>query len=374
MSKDYYEILGLKKGASKEEIKKAYKKLAKKYHPDINKDPSAADKFKEINEAASILADDKKRAQYDQFGTTANGMGGFSGFDSSSFRDFGFGNFDFDDIFESFFGGGHFGGSRRRSRSSRGSDLHMDIEITLKDVFHGLKKEIVIERMEECPDCNGTGAENPSDIVECPTCNGTGHERRTQRTPFGIFQTTSACSQCHGQGKIIKNKCKTCNGRTTVKKERTIELTIPEGIADGNTLRVVGEGESGQHGGSTGNLYVTVHIKEDPFFERRGSDLFCQVPISFVQAALGGEITVPTINGKATVKIPPGTQSHTVLRLAGKGLPELHGRRYGDQLVQVIVETPKKLTKKERKLIEELAEEMGEKVTPQKGFFSKFKL
>lgn len=374
MSKDYYETLGVKKDASKEEIKKAYKKLAKKYHPDLNKEAGSADKFKEVNEAASILADEKKRAQYDQFGTTANGMGGFSGFDSSNFRDFGFGNMDFDDIFESFFGGSPFGGSRRRSRQSRGSDLHMDIEISLKDVFHGLKKEITIERMEECPDCKGSGAEKDSDIEECSTCHGTGQERRQQRTPFGIFQTTSACSNCHGQGKSIKNKCKTCKGNTTIRKERTIELTIPEGIADGNTLRVVGEGESGQHGGPTGNLYVTTHIKDDKFFERRGSDLFCQVPISFVQATLGSEITVPTINGKATVKIPTGTQSHTVLRMSGKGLPTLHGHNYGDQLVQVIVETPKKLSKKEKKIVEDLAKEMGEKVTPQKGFFSKFKL
>ncbi|MDB4303467.1 molecular chaperone DnaJ [Desulfosarcina sp.] len=372
MSKDYYEVLGVSKDASKDEVKKAYKKLAKKYHPDLNKDdPKASDKFKEVNEAASILADDKKRAQYDQFGT-AGDMGGFSGFDSSSFRDFGFGNFDFDDIFESFFGGSQFGGNRRR-RHSMGADLHMDIEISLKDVYHGLKRDIRIERSETCSDCNGSGAEKDSDIVDCSTCNGSGHERRTQRTPFGIFQTTGACSSCRGAGKEIKNKCSLCHGEGKVRKERTIELSIPEGIADGNTLRITGEGEAGSAKDHEGNLYVTVHLKDDDFFERRGEDLFCQVPISFVQAILGAEISVPTITGKAKVKIPTGTQSHTVLRMSGKGLPNLHGRRHGDQLIQVVVETPKKLSKKSKKLMEELAEDMGESVEPQKGFFSKFK-
>jgi molecular chaperone DnaJ len=372
--KDYYKILGVEKGASKEEIKKAYKKLAKKYHPDLNKDnPEAADKFKEVNEAASVLADDKKRQHYDQFGTADN-MGGMGGFNANDFRDFGFGNFDFEDIFESFFGGGSFSGRRGgRRRGTDGNDLHLEMEVTLKDVYHGLKKDITIGRYEECDKCGGKGAEKDSDIEECGTCHGSGMERRTQRTPFGMFQTSGPCSTCHGQGKVIKKRCSKCGGEGRIRKERTIEISIPEGIADGNTLRVVGEGDSGKDGGSKGNLYVTVHIKDDDFFERRGSDLFCQIPISIIQATLGSEISVPTITGKAKMKIPAGTQSHTVFRMADRGLPDLHGRHHGDQLVQVIVEIPKKLSKKESKIFEELAEEMGEKVSPQKGFFSKFK-
>ncbi len=370
MAKDYYEILGVSKDASKDEIKKAYKKLAKKYHPDLNKDnPESAEKFKEVNEAASVLADDKKKQHYDQFGTADNN---FSGFNTSDFRDFGFGNFDFDDIFESFFGGGHFGG-RRTSRGSNGADLHTDLEITLKDVYHGLKKDITINRKESCDSCDGSGAEDKSDVIECPTCKGNGMVRRSQRTPFGLFQTTSPCNECHGQGTTIKNRCKDCRGEGRLNKERTIEVTIPDGIGDGNTLRIIGEGESGHQGGSKGNLYITVHIKEDDFFERRGHDLFCQVPISIVQAILGAEISVPTINSSATMKIPSGTQSHTVFRMADKGLPELHGRGYGDQLVQVIVQIPKKLSKKEKKIMEDFAKALGEDVEPQKSFFDKLR-
>ncbi len=375
MTKDYYKILGVEKNASKEEIKKAYKKLAKKYHPDLNKDnPKDSDKFKEVSEAASVLADEKKKQHYDQYGTADNAGQGFSGFNSGDFRNSGFGNVDFEDIFESFFGGGGGGQRRQRSRTgSNGQDLHMEIEISLKDVFNGLKKDISIERYETCSDCDGSGAKSESDIQDCLDCHGTGYVRKAQRTPFGVFQTTGACSTCNGQGKSIKNKCKTCHGQGRYRKERKIEISIPEGIADGNTLRVIGEGEAGQQGGSQGNLYVTVHIDEDDFFERRDSDLFCQVPISFVQATLGTEISVPTINGKAKMKVPSGTQSHTIFRMNDKGLPDLHGRHKGDQLVQVLIQTPKKLSKKEKKIIEELAEEMGESVEPQKGFFKRFK-
>jgi molecular chaperone DnaJ len=361
--KDYYKILGVEKNASKEEIKKAYKKLAKQYHPDLNKsDDKAAEKFKEINEAASVLADDKKKQHYDQFGTADN-MNGFSGYNDFS----GFSNFDFDDVFDNFFGGGF---SRRRY-ADMGSDLYAEVEISLKDVYNGLKREFTIERHELCTECDGSGAENKSDIVNCSTCHGSGQQKRTQRTPFGIFQTTTTCSSCGGVGKVVKNKCSKCNGKGKNLKDVKIEVSIPKGVSDGNTLRVMGQGASGKDG--SGNLYVTVHVKEDDFFERRNDDLFCSVPISFIQATLGAEIKVPTINGKATLKIPSGTQSHTIFKMSDKGLPSLHGRHLGDQLVQVIVETPKKLSKKANKLFEELAEEMGESVEPQKGFFKRFK-
>jgi molecular chaperone DnaJ len=363
--KDYYNILGVEKNASKEEIKKAYKKLAKQYHPDINKESDAADKFKKINEAASVLADDKKRQQYDQFGTTAENMNGFSGFkDFSGFS--GFSEFDFEEVFDNFFGGGY----SRRTKMDRGSDIHAQIDITLKDVYNGLTKEFVLEKQDTCSNCDGSGAEHTSDIVTCSTCNGSGQQRRTQRTPFGIFQTTTTCSNCNGVGQTIKNKCSKCKGKGKVVKDVKIEVTIPKGVNDGNTLRIAGQGNYGKHG--SGNLYVTINVKEDEFFERREDDLFCSLPISFIQATLGAEIKVPTINGKATLKIPAGTQSHTIFKMSDKGLPSLHGRSYGDQLVQVKVETPKKLSKKANKLFEELADEMGESVEPQKKFFKIF--
>ena len=361
--KDYYKILGVDKNASKEEIKKAYKKLAKQYHPDINKEADAADKFKKINEAASVLGDDKKRQHYDQFGTTAENMGGFSGFNDFS----GFGNFDFDDIFDSFFGGGGFS---RRTHVDRGSDIHAQIEITLKDVYNGLTKEFVLERQETCSTCDGSGAEKDSDIINCNECGGSGQVRKMQKTPFGIFQTSSTCSTCQGSGQVIKNKCGKCKGRGKVLKDVNLEVQIPKGVADGNTLRLAGQGNFGKHG--SGNLYVTVNVKEDDFFKREDDDLHCTVPISFIQATLGSEIKVPTINGKATLKIPPGTQSHTIFRMNDKGLPSLHGKHFGDQLVKVKLETPKKLSKKAKNLIEDLALELGENVEPQKKFFKIF--
>ncbi len=369
MGKDYYEILGVEKTATKEEIKKAYKKLAKKYHPDINKEKGAADKFKEINEAAAVLGDDQKREQYDRYGKTADQFqGGFQGFDFSDiFSGMGGGgsSFDFDSIFDSFFGGG-FSGRKRRRGPRRGADLRYDIEITLEEAAEGTNKDIVIPRLERCDKCDGSGAENPSDIETCPDCNGRGVVQRTQRTPFGLFSTTTSCQKCRGQGKYIKNECKVCDGTGVVRKTRKIKVKIPAGSETGTNLRVTGEGEAGEKGAPTGDLYVIIHVKEDDKFERHGDDIYTKVELPFTIAALGGEIEVPTLKGKAKLKIPPGTQSNTVFRMRGKGIPHLHGSGIGDEHVEVIISVPKRLTKKQKDLLVEF-----EKESSKKGFFKR---
>lgn len=368
MGKDYYKILGVDKNATKEEIKKAYKRLAKKYHPDLNKDdPNAAEKFKEINEAASVLADDEKRAQYDQFGTTAENFGG--GFGGADFEDimgniFNFG-FDFDSIFDSFFGGSIFGEKRSRRRSRRpGADLRYDIEISLEEAAEGAKKTIKIPHTIKCPKCKGTGAKSEDDIIECPECGGSGFVRRTQRTPFGIFSTQSNCHKCRGLGAVIKAKCPECDGKGKIQKTSEIELKIPAGAETGTNLRIPGAGEAGDNGAEPGDLYIIVHVKDHDLFERDGNDIYLKVPISFVTASLGGSIEVPTLKGKATLKIPPGTQTGTVFRMKGKGIPSLHGHSIGSQLVEVEIQTPKNLSKRQRELLEEF-----EKTVDKKGFF-----
>ena len=352
--KDYYKILGVDKKASKEEIKKAYKKLAKKYHPDINKDEDAAEQFKEINEAASMLGDDQKRQQYDQFGTTANGFGG-AGFDYSDFSSFAEG-FDFGDIFDSFFGG-NFGFSRRRSTVQKGADLRYDIDIELEDAAFGAKKTIIIPRLEICKKCNGSGVESQEDIEICDECNGRGVVRKQTRTPFGIFQTTANCRKCSGSGKYIKNPCRECDGSGRVENEKRLTIEIPPGIDNENQIRLSGEGEAGFKGGPNGDLYVVVHVKPHKIFERGGYDIFLEMPIIFSQAALGGEIDIPLLKGKTKLKIPPGTQTDTVFRLKDKGIPRLHGSGKGSEMVKVIVQVPKRLSKKQKDLLEQFEKE-----------------
>ena len=360
MTKDYYKTLGVEKNATKEEIKKAYKRLAKKYHPDLNKDnPNAEQKFKEINEAASVLADDEKRSRYDQFGTADAGFGG-QGFDFSSFmNDVGDFGFDFDSIFDSFFGGGIFG--RRRRGPRPGNDLRYDMEITLEEAANGAKKTISIPKSETCSDCNGTGAKSEADIINCPDCEGTGVSRRTMRTPFGMFSTQTTCRKCNGEGNIIKNPCKKCYGEGKIQATKKIEITIPEGSETGTNLRIRGEGEAGERGAETGDLYVIIHQKNHKLFERHGNDIYTEVPISFTTAALGGEIEVPTLHSNAKLKIPSGTQTNTVFRMKGKGIPSLHGYGTGSELVKVIVETPKKLTKRQKELLKEFKKENKKK-------------
>lgn len=360
MAKDYYKMLGVEKTATKEEIKKAYKQLAKKYHPDLNKEEGSTEKFKEISEAAAVLADDEKRSQYDKYGTTADKFGqGFQGFDFSDFRSdaSGFG-FDFDSIFESFFGG-NFAGRGRNPR--RGADLRYDLEITLHEAYAGKTETITIPRNEKCGNCNGLGAENKDDISKCPDCNGSGVQRVTQRTPFGMFATTTTCRKCHGSGSYIRKPCSECNGRGIVRKTRKIEVKIPRGAEEGTNLRVRGEGEAGEKGAETGDLYIVMHIKEDDVFERHGDDIYVKAAVPFTIAALGGEVEVPTLDGKVKLKIPSGTQSSTVFRMKGKGMPYLHGHGQGNENVEVIIEVPKKLTGKQKELLKEFEKESGKK-------------
>ena len=358
MTKDFYETLGVSKSASKEDIKKAYKKLAKQYHPDINKDKNAEQKFKEINEAAATLGDDKKRAHYDQYGSTEGaGSQGGSGFEGFDFR--GGGNFNFDDIFDMFSGG--FGGGRRRRGPQRGHDLKYEMEISLEDAFDGVEKTIEVQKLAKCSKCNGVGADNPKDIENCETCGGHGVVMRTQRTPFGLFQTQSPCRDCNGEGKTFKNVCSVCEGEGREQKNVKIKVNIPAGVETGNQLRVSGEGEPGPKGGPSGDLYIFIEVLEHKVFERRKEDLYVSVPISFGQAAIGDEIEVPTLKGKAKLKIPAGTQSHTLFKLKDKGMPVLNGYGSGNQYVKAVIMTPKKLTSKQKELIQKFDLELKEK-------------
>lgn len=365
--KDYYRLLGVEKNATKEQIKKAFKKLALKYHPDRapdDKKEEYEEKFKEIGEAVAVLGDDKKRQQYDQFGSAAfSGAGGpggagFQGFDfsdiMSQFRSGSFG--DFDDIFDQLFGGS--GGRRRRTHARRGSDLLYETEITLEEAATGTEKTIPLNKLEHCPDCRGKGA---TKFESCHHCQGSGYMKRTQRTAFGIFQQTGPCPYCHGQGELPQDSCSDCGGEGLIRKKKKIEVSIPAGVEDGMRLRVSGEGQVGEQGGPAGDLYVEVQVKEHKYFERREDDLHITVPISFTQAVLGDEIDVPTIDGKAKLKIPAGTASETIFRMRDKGMSSIGGHYHGDQMVKIRIEVPDKLSKKQKDLIKQLKEEKPSK-------------
>ncbi|MBI2144817.1 molecular chaperone DnaJ [Candidatus Woesearchaeota archaeon] len=358
MAKDYYEVLGVPRTASVDEIKKAYRRLAKKHHPDLNKNPDAAEKFKEINEAASILGDEKKKAMYDQYGATGEGFSpGAGGFGYTDFS--GFENLDIDELFERFFGGGFgFGHSRQeRRRSRKGSDLAYEVEVSLEEAATGVHRTVTLPRLERCADCNGSGAESSDSIRECPDCGGSGFVRRTQRIAFGTFTTTSHCGKCRGTGKFISNPCKSCHGKGRVEKVRKIEVKIPAGVDNGHRLRVSGEGEAGEHGSQSGDLYLLIRVSPHRIFDRRGNDIFADVPVSFVAAALGGEIEVPTLEGAAQLKIPAGTQTNTVFRMAGKGIPDVDTGEKGAENVKVIVAVPEKLSRRQQELLREFAKE-----------------
>ncbi len=379
MAKDYYAVLGVARDASREEIKKAYKKLAKKYHPDMNDgDAAAAEKFKEVNEAAAVLGDEQKRQQYDAVGHeafTRNGTGGpgpagFEGFDFSGFS----AATDFGDIFDHLgdifgFSAGFGGRSGRRVR--RGADLRYDLDITLKEAAFGASKRITVRKNGTCPDCHGSGG---AKVETCRTCNGAGYVRQARRTPFGIFQSTGACPACHGEGQRILEHCGRCQGEGTIPTEKELEVEIPAGVADGSRLRLSGEGEAGQKGAPPGDLYVFLTVEDDDVFERHGDDILLGCPISFFQAAFGAEIEVPTLEGKAKLRIPAGTQSGTIFRLRGKGARHLRGQGRGDQLVTAQVETPKRLTRKQQKLMKELAKEFGEEAEPHKDLLERLGL
>lgn len=373
MSKrDYYEVLGVGKSASKDEIKKAYRKLSKKYHPDINKEPDANDKFKEIKEAYEVLSDDSKRSHYDQFGHTDpnQGFGGFGG------GDFGGGFGGFEDIFNTFFGGGGGGGRRRDPNAPRaGADLQYTMTLSFEEAVFGKETDIQIPREETCETCDGSGAKRGTKPETCSHCHGTGQLNIEQNTPFGRIVNRRVCHYCSGTGKEIKDKCATCGGTGKVKKRRKIHVKIPAGVDDGQQLRVSGQGEPGINGGPAGDLYIVFHINPHEFFERDGDDIYCEMPITFVQSALGDDIEVPTIHGKVKLKIPAGTQTGTKFRLKGKGVPNVKGYGVGDQHILVRVVTPTKLTEAQKQLLRDFAELSGQ--SPQgeqeESFFSKVK-
>jgi len=374
--RDYYEILGLKKGAGAGEVKAAYKRLAKEYHPDLNREAGAEEKFKELLEAYQVLSDPQKKQQYDQFGHAAEGFQGFQGFRGAGARDF---DFDFGDIFQGFGGFGGFGdlfgeafgtGGRRGGRGpSRGSDLRVDMSISLREAAFGTEKTITVERTETCGECGGKGG---SGEENCGSCRGSGVTSQTSRTPFGIFSTQSTCRKCGGSGKTIKNPCGECGGKGIAMASRAIKVKIPPGIDNGNHLRLSGGGNAGARGGPAGDLFAVVFIEPDDVFKRDGTDIFTEAPLSFSGAALGTKLDVPTLKGTAAIAIPQGTQAGTIFRLRGEGIKELNGAGHGDEYVKVIVQTPKKMTAKQRQLFEELSsEEKSEK--EKKGFFGRMK-
>lgn len=352
MSKrDYYEVLGVSKTASKEEIRKAYRKLARKYHPDVNKEPGSEEKFKEVKEAYEVLSNEQKRAQYDQFGHAgAQGQGfGGGGFSADDFGGFG-------DIFDMFFGGG-----RRRDPNAprQGEDLQYTMTIDFEDAVFGKEMDIHIPKEETCDTCQGSGAKPGTSPDTCQYCSGTGQLNIEQQTPFGRVVNRRVCHHCQGSGKLIREKCTTCGGTGSVKKRKKISIKIPAGIHDGQQIRVSAQGEPGKNGGPPGDLYVVIHVKEHEFYERDGDNIFCEMPLTFAQAALGDEIEVPTLYGKVKLKIPAGTQTGRIFRLKGKGVPNLRGYGQGDQHIKVRVITPTNLSEQQKKLLREFNELAG---------------
>ena len=371
--RDYYEVLGVSKGASDDEIKKAYRVLAKKYHPDMNPgDKEAEAKFKEANEAYAVLSDSEKRAKYDQFGHAAfdPSMGGGSGF--GGFGGFGGGDFDFGDIFSSFFGGG--GGSSRSSRNMpiEGDDVMARITISFDEAVFGCKKEISFARIEACPDCGASGAAKGTKPETCETCHGTGRVTVQQQTILGYMQTQRACSNCRGTGKIIKTPCKNCNGKGYIKVNKKIEVSIPAGIDSMQRIILRGQGSAGRNGGSAGDLIIEVRVKEHPLFTRERNNIYCEIPISFSEAALGAEIDIPVLGGKTEkYTVPEGTQTGTSFTVKGKGIPDINSKRKGDLIITVLVETPKNLTAEQKKLLQEFSKSLGESNTGKKNSFFK---
>jgi molecular chaperone DnaJ len=353
MSKrDYYDVLGVSRTASEQEIKSAYRRLAVKYHPDKNPgDAEAEDKFKEAAEAYSILSDAEQRRRYDNFGHAGvSGAGAGAGWGAQGFggiEDILGDLFGFGDVF-----GGRAGGGGRRSAAQRGADLRYDLEITLEEAAGGMTAQLRIPRLETCEKCKGSGAAEGTQPETCQTCSGAGQVRYQQ----GFFSVARTCGSCRGTGRVIKTPCDVCRGAGRVEKERTMEVKIPAGVETGSRLRIAGEGESGTQGGATGDLYVVIHVKEHEEFERQGSNLYSSVPVTFAQAALGSEVSVPTLDGQQQLKIPAGTQTGTVFRLKGQGVPVLGGRGRGDLFVSVTVVTPTTLTREQRRLLEQLAE------------------
>jgi molecular chaperone DnaJ len=366
--KDYYEILGLQKGASDDDIKKAFRKLAIKYHPDKNQgDKEAEERFKEINEAYQVLTDPQKKAQYDQYGTTDFSGGFDGGFDFSDMGGFG-------DIFDTFFGGFGGGGSRRRRNGpERGADIEYSINLTFEEAVFGTEKEVTVTRHENCETCNGSGAKPGTSPKTCDKCGGTGQVRTQRNTPLGSFVSMSTCDKCGGKGNVIENPCSTCHGSGKQRKQRKIKVNIPAGVDTGNIIPLRGQGEHGANGGPAGDLYINIRVASHPTFKRKGYDIYIDTHISFGKATLGTELKVPTVDGDVKYTIPSGTQSGTVFRLKGKGVPRVNSSGRGDQYVNVIVDTPKSLTDKQKEALMGFMEACGETVEDGKksGFMGK---
>jgi molecular chaperone DnaJ len=371
--RDYYDTLGVDKGADDKEIKKAYRKLAMKYHPDVSEEEEATEKFKEISEAYAVLSDTEKRNTYDQFGHA--GMDGFSNEDI-------FRNINFEDIFQGFGGGfesifdifGFGGGSRSRGGPQRGSDIYAEVKITLEEAATGLERDITINHDVTCPTCHGSKAEPGSDPQTCETCGGQGKVQQVTNTFLGQMMNVRTCPDCHGEGKIITNPCAKCNGKGKIKESSTIHIKIPSGVEDESRLRVPGEGNAGDHNGGYGDLLVLINIMPHKKFERNGANLYYEQQISFPQASLGDTIDIPTIDGEVELKIPPGTQSETVFRLRGQGMPIMRRNSKGNLYVTAKVVVPQKLSDKQKRLLKEFAEISGEEIhTYEKGLFDKFK-
>ncbi len=376
--RDYYEVLGVDKNASDDEIKKAYRKMAKKYHPDLNpNDKEAEVRFKEVNEAYEVLSDSTKKSRYDQFGHAgvdpnygAGGGGGYGG-GFGGFGDFG----DLGDIFSTFSGGG-FGGRQQANPNAprRGGDVSSSINLSFEEAAKGCKKKINVTKIENCAECHGSGAENGTNVKTCQACHGTGQIRVTQRTPFGQMQTSHVCDQCRGSGKIIEKPCKACAGKGRVRRTKEQTVEIPAGIDDGQVITLRGGGDAGTHGGPNGDLHINVNIRPHPVFERRGFDVFCEVPITFSQAALGSEITVPTLDGNVKFAIHEGTQPGDEFKLKGKGIQRLRYTGRGDQYVKIKVEVPKNLSKEQKEILKKFDGQVTDKnYKERKGFVDKIK-
>lgn len=376
--KDYYEVLGINKGASADEIKKAYRALAKKYHPDMNPgDKDAEVKFKEVNEAYAVLSDEEKKRIYDQYGHAGlDGSAGFGGAGAGGFSG-GFSNFDFGDIgdiFSSFFGGGaSSSSSSRRNGPIRGEDIAYRITLSFEEAAFGCKKDISYNRIERCSDCGGSGAEKGTSAETCPQCHGTGQIRVTQKTMLGMMQTTRPCDACRGTGKIIKTPCKNCNGKGYVKVTKKLSISIPAGIDDGERVGVTGQGNEGRNGGSAGDLVIVVNVRPHSIFKRDGYNLYCEVPITYAEAALGAELSIPTLEGDVKYTIPEGTQTGTRFTIRGSGIQIPRSQRKGDLIFTVNVEVPKNLNENQKELLRQFAESCGEKNTPKRRSFFKRK-
>ncbi|GAA0718854.1 molecular chaperone DnaJ [Clostridium malenominatum] len=369
--KDYYEVLGLQKGASEDEIKKAFRKLAIQYHPDKNQgNKEAEEKFKEINEAYQVLSDPQKKAQYDQFGTADfQGFegGGFGGFDFSDMGGFG-------DIFDSFFGGGFGGGGRRRNGPQKGADLEYTINLTFEEAVFGAEKEINLTRSETCETCTGSGAKPGTQPKVCPKCNGSGQVKVQRNTPLGSFVSVSTCDTCSGKGNVVSDPCPECRGKGTLRKQKKIKVKVPAGVDNGNAIPIRGQGEAGTNGGPSGDLYASIRVAPHQFFKRKGFDIYIDTHISFSKAALGAELKIETVDGEVKYTVPAGTQPGTVFRLKGKGVPFVNGRGRGDQYINVIVDIPKTLNAKQKEALHAFMEASGEVEETEKwGIFGKKK-